>query len=233
LRKNLSRGGIDALKEQLAEQDAKVRAAQTNVDRLREFYNIADAMATADAPTMLMSAEQYRKLESMRIELEAQLMREEETLLDSLKVMSRDKLVYTLPTAAPDAALTSLVETRSLTRQALIVKQKDYGVEHPEVVKLRSALEELNGQIDNQVDGILLGLDTRVSAVREQLNKLKIEVEKAKNERYCHREADAAVLGSQTRSGQFAAVQCGAGFENYRRKNRSFVAKNNNGRDYG
>src|SRR5437660_6534073 len=47
VRNNLSRGGINALKEQLTEQEAKVRAAQTNVDRLREFYNIADAMTLA------------------------------------------------------------------------------------------------------------------------------------------------------------------------------------------
>jgi capsular exopolysaccharide family len=179
VRKKLSLGGIKALEERLAEQEAKVRAAQTNVDRLREELGIADAMAAADAPTMLMSAEELRKLEGMRIELEAQLM-QQETLLESLKAMPRDKLVYTLPTAAPNTELTSLVEQKSIAEQALIVKQKDYGVEHPEVVKLRSQLDDLKTKIDNQVEGILLGLDSRVSGVREQLNKLKVEVDKAK-----------------------------------------------------
>jgi len=179
VRKNLSMGGIKALEERLAEQEGKVRSARTNVDRLREEYNISDAMSTADSPTMLMSAEEFRKLEGMRIELESQAMREE-TLLDSLKAMPRDKLVYTLPTAAPDQTLTTLVQDKSLAEQSLIVRQKDYGVEHPEVVKLRSQLDDLKTKIDNQVDGILLGLDSRVSALREQLNKLKNEVEKAK-----------------------------------------------------
>src|SRR5262249_36587897 len=141
VRKKLSLGGIQALREQLAEHEAKVHAAQTNVDRLREEYKISDAMIMADAPTMLMSAEQLRKLESMRIELESQVMREE-TLLDSLKAMPRDKLIYSLPTASPDATLTSLVEQKNLAEQALIVKQKDYGVEHPEVVKLRDQLAD-------------------------------------------------------------------------------------------
>jgi polysaccharide biosynthesis transport protein len=179
VRKNLSLGGIKALEERLAEHDAKVHAARTNVDRLREQYNIADAMAVADSPTMLMSAEQYRQLERMRIELESQVMREE-TLLDSLKATPRDKLVYSLPTASPDAALTSLVEQKNLAEQALIIKQKDYGKEHPEVVKLRDQLDDLKTKVDNQVDGILMGLDSRVSAVRQQLNKLKNEVENAK-----------------------------------------------------
>jgi capsular exopolysaccharide synthesis family protein len=179
VRKKLSLGGIKALEERLAEQEAKVYAARTNVDRLRELYNIADAMAVADSPTMLMSAEQYRQLERMRIELEAQVMREE-TLLDSLKAMPRDKLIYSLPTASPDATLTSLVEQKNLAEQALIVKQKDYGKEHPEVVKLRDQLGDIKTKVDNQVDGILMGLDSRVSAVRQQLNKLKNEVENAK-----------------------------------------------------
>jgi len=62
------------LKSAWLKHDAKVHAARTNVDRLREQYNIADAMVMADAPTMLMSAEQYRQLERMRIELESQVM---------------------------------------------------------------------------------------------------------------------------------------------------------------
>jgi polysaccharide biosynthesis transport protein len=179
VRKNLSLGGIKALEERLAEHEAKVHAAQTNVDRLREEYKIADAMIMADAPTMLMSAEQLRKLEGMRIELEAQGMREE-TLLDSLKGMPREKLIYSLPTASPDSTLTSLVEQKNLAEQALIVKQKDYGVEHPQVVKLRSQVDDLKTKLDSQVDGILLGLDSRVAAGRQQLNKLKNEVENAK-----------------------------------------------------
>jgi capsular exopolysaccharide synthesis family protein len=179
VRRNLSMGGIAALEARLKEQEAKIHTEQTNVDRLREEFKISDAMAAADAPTMMMSAETLRKLEGMRIELDAQVSHEE-TLLNSLKAMPREKLVYSLPTAAPDQILTSLVEQKNLAEQALIIKKKDYGDEHPEVVKLRGQVEDLKNKIDNQVDGILLGLDTRVSAVREQLNQLKNEVEKAK-----------------------------------------------------
>jgi succinoglycan biosynthesis transport protein ExoP len=179
LRKQLSLGGIKALEERWKEQEDKVHAAQTNVDRLREEYKIADAMAVADSPTMLMSAETLRKLEGMRIELDAQVM-QQETLLEKLKGMSRDKLIYALPTATPDSQLNSLLEQKNFAEQALLVKQKDFGEVHPEVVKLHSQVEDLKTKIDNQVDGILMGLDSRVSAVREQLNKLKDEVEKAK-----------------------------------------------------
>jgi capsular exopolysaccharide synthesis family protein len=178
-RQQLSRGGIKALEARWNEQEEKIHSAQTNVDHLREQYNISDAMAAADMPTILMSAETLRKLEGMRIELDAQVM-QQETLLEKLKGMSREKLVYSLPTATPDSILNSLLEQKNYAEQALIVKQKDYGEAHPEVVKLHDQVNDLKSKIDNQVDGILMGLDSRVSAVREQLNKLKNEVEKAK-----------------------------------------------------
>lgn len=55
VRKQLSLGGIKALEERWKEQEDKVHAAQTNVDRLREENKIADPIAGADAPTMLTS----------------------------------------------------------------------------------------------------------------------------------------------------------------------------------
>jgi uncharacterized protein involved in exopolysaccharide biosynthesis len=172
-------GGLKALEERLKEQEERVNKAQSEVDQLREKYNIPNAMDSGVSASMFMSAETLRKLEGMRIELEAQVM-QQETLLESLKGMSRDKLVYALPTAAPDSILNGLLEQKSLCGQALIVKQKEYGPENLEVVKVRSQLEDLNARIDNQVDGILLGLDSRVRAMKEQLKKLKDEVEEAK-----------------------------------------------------
>jgi len=101
-------------------------------------------------------------------------------MLEKLKGMSRDKLVYALPTAAPDPILNTLLEQKSYCEQALVVKRHDFGAEHPDVVKLKNQLADLTAKIDDQVDGILLGMESRTSAVREQLRKLTDEVEKAK-----------------------------------------------------
>jgi uncharacterized protein involved in exopolysaccharide biosynthesis len=112
MRKSLSLGGIKALEDRWNEQEVKIHSAQTNVDRLREEYKIADAVANGEAPTMLMSAETLRKLEGMRIELEATVM-QQETLLEKLKSLSHDKLIYSLPTASPDPILSSLLEQKT------------------------------------------------------------------------------------------------------------------------
>jgi uncharacterized protein involved in exopolysaccharide biosynthesis/beta-lactamase regulating signal transducer with metallopeptidase domain len=174
-----SLGGIKALEDRLKEQDEHVRKAQAEVDRLREQFNIADAFGHENAPTMLLNAETLRKLEGMRIELEAQVIREG-TLLDHLKATPREILIYSIPTVAPDSILQTLLEQKTVCEQSLIAKQKDFGPEHPEVVRVRSQLDDLKSRIDNQMDGILLGLDTRVSAAKEQLKKLKDEVDEVK-----------------------------------------------------
>jgi uncharacterized protein involved in exopolysaccharide biosynthesis len=174
-----SYGTLRALEERLKEQDDRVQKAQSEVDRLREQYNIPDATTHAPSPAMLMSAETFRKLEGMRIELESQIIREE-TLLASYKSWPREKLVTALPIATPDSTLNTLVEQKTLCEQALIVKRHDYGEEHPEVVKVKNQLAELKAKVDDQLDGILLGMESRVSATKEQLRKLKDEVENAK-----------------------------------------------------
>jgi uncharacterized protein involved in exopolysaccharide biosynthesis/Mg-chelatase subunit ChlD len=161
------------------DEEAKIREAQANVDRLREKYNIADAMAVADAPTMLMSAETLRKLEGMRIEVEAQVM-QQETLLESLKKLPREKLIAALPTAAPDTALSSLQEHKTLAERELITKQRELGESSSEVAKLRNQVSDLDSKINKQADGILSDLEGRATIVKEQLNKLRDEVEKAK-----------------------------------------------------
>ena len=61
-RTQLSRGGIKALEERFQEQEAKVRAAQTNVDRLRKELNISDSLASMDGPSPLMTAETVRRM---------------------------------------------------------------------------------------------------------------------------------------------------------------------------
>jgi uncharacterized protein involved in exopolysaccharide biosynthesis len=170
---------IHSLRQRADEQEDVIRKAQAEVDRLREEYNIPDVMTAADAPTMLLNTETLRKLEGMRIELEGQV-RQQETLLEKLKATPRDRLTYSLPTASPDPILSNLLEQRNYAEQALIVKKTEVGEQHPEVIKLRSQVEDLTTKINNQMDGILLGLENRVSALREQLSQLIKTVEKMK-----------------------------------------------------
>jgi len=108
-RKQLSQGGIEALKEYLDKQEEKVKEAQREVDELRQKLGIPDAVALSEAPTMLMSAETLRRLEGLRIESQAEYVRAE-TMLNKLKELSPEELEQALPTANQAVLLGSFLE---------------------------------------------------------------------------------------------------------------------------
>ncbi|HPC62372.1 MAG TPA: polysaccharide biosynthesis tyrosine autokinase [Verrucomicrobiota bacterium] len=180
-RKQLSQGGIEALKEYLDKQEEKVKEAQREVDELRQKLGIPDAVALSEAPTMLMSAETLRRLEGLRIESQAEYVRAE-TMLNKLKELSPEELEQALPTANQDVLLGSFLEQLNIAEQRLITLQKEYGPEHSEVIKVRAMVADLQQKVKKRVNGILLGLSARVTSLKEGLDNLTKEVENAKQE---------------------------------------------------
>ncbi len=179
-RLELSESGIKALKKQLDEQEQDVAKAQTNVDRLRTELQVPEMLAAGDAPTMLLSAETLRRVEALRIESQAELVRQE-TLLEKLKNTEPDRLAQAIPTTGiQDTLLTSLLEQKTLAEQRLLTLSKDFGPQHTEVIKAQATVDDLHSKIQDRVNGFLLGLDAKVTALRESLNDLQKEVENAK-----------------------------------------------------
>ena len=181
-RKEMSQGGIKALEDRFEKQEEKVRAAQTNVSRLRKELNIADVMASSDGPSPLITAETLRRIESLRIESQTEYTRQK-TLLDGLKKLKgqlgSDGLAQAIPSAVQDPLLGTLLEARIGTEQTLVRLQKEYGPQHAEVLKAKAGAEDLQNKITNRVDGIIGGLELRVNALKSSLEDLEREVGKA------------------------------------------------------
>lgn len=181
-RKELSQGGIRALEERFQAQEEKVRAAQTNVDRLRKELNISDAAAAGDGPAPLMTGETLRKLEGMRIETKTGYAMQQ-TLLNRLKDLKKELtpegLAQVISTASPDGLLSTLLEQLVMAEQRVVVVQKEYGPEHAEVLKCKASLDDLRTKITKRVDGIMDGLEARVTALKTSLEDLEVEVGKA------------------------------------------------------
>jgi Mg-chelatase subunit ChlD len=83
-------GGIKAPEGRSADHDEKVREAQKKVDGLRAKLNISDAVATGNGPSPLMTANTVRKLEELRMENKAELVRQQ-TLVDRLKEQGNEQ----------------------------------------------------------------------------------------------------------------------------------------------
>jgi capsular exopolysaccharide synthesis family protein len=182
-RTQLSKGGIKALQERFEEQEAKIKRAQTNVDQLRIALNISDAMASGEGPSPLMTAETLRKLESLRIESKAEYDRQA-TLLDRLKTLGKDLgpegLAQAIPSATTDNLLSSLLEQLTVVEQRLVTLEKEFGPEHAEVIKCKAMADDLHKKIKSRVEGIIVGLDTRVLSLKSSLDNFEKEVAQAK-----------------------------------------------------
>ena len=176
----LSKGGIKALEERFVEQEEKVKKAQQQVDKLRSALNINDVAATAESPSPMMSADTLRKLEGLRIESKAEYTRQA-ALVERLKSLEKEVgsegVAQAIPTAAPDAVLTSFLEQLGVVEQRLVGLKKDFGPEHAEVLKCQAMAEDLHAKIKSRVNGIMLGLDTRVISLSNSLVNLDKEVE--------------------------------------------------------
>lgn len=176
--KQLTMGGIKALEERWMEQEDKVRKAQEEVDRLRLELRIPDSYAVENAPSPLMTAETLRRIEGLRIESQANYT-SMATLVEEVKILSPDKQIQALPTAVQDALLTDLLQQLTIADQKLLAVKKDYGMEHPEVQKASTQVDDLRGKIKERVSGIISGLDVKVASMKKGLEDLEKEVEKA------------------------------------------------------
>ncbi|PYJ00835.1 MAG: hypothetical protein DME25_19675, partial [Verrucomicrobia bacterium] len=101
------------------------------------------------------------------------------TLLDKLKSLKYEELVQVLPTTVSDTLLSSLLEQMAVAGQSLVVRQKEYGPGHAEIIKLKSQIEDLQDRITKRVAGILTSLEARAAAVETNLVLLQAEVDKA------------------------------------------------------
>jgi capsular exopolysaccharide synthesis family protein len=178
VRKQLTMGGIKALEERWNDQEKQVRKAQEEVDALRLELKIPDYYAAENAPASLMTADTLRRIEGLRIESQATYS-QMATLVKQLKALDPQELTQALPTAAEDQLLNDLLQQLTIAEQRLLAVKKDYGAEHPEVLKASTQVDDLQGRIKARVSGIISGLDVRVASMAEGLKNLENEVERA------------------------------------------------------
>jgi len=189
----LNKDGIKALEERFAEQEEKVKKAQEDVDKLRADLHVSDAMASGEGPSPLITGDTLRKLESLRIESQAEHDRQQ-ALLDRLKGLGKELgpegLAQAVPTAVPDTLLGTLLEHLATAEEQLASLSKEYGPDHSAVVKVKSQIETLQRKIRERINGIMLGLEARVLSLSTSLDSFNQEV--------AHVKANDAVESSRT-----------------------------------
>jgi beta-lactamase regulating signal transducer with metallopeptidase domain/uncharacterized protein involved in exopolysaccharide biosynthesis len=177
-RVDVAKGGIESLLSQRKSTEAEIAVARTNLGKLRVELTIPDSMAGENAAAPLITADSLRHINALRVESEAEFVRQS-TLLADLRALSPEQLAQTLPTAIQENLLGNLLEQKSLVDQRLLHLEKDFGRDHPDVVKARASEANLEEKINSRVEGVMLGLETKVHALGMSLTNLTEQLAKA------------------------------------------------------
>ena len=178
LQKRRVEAGINKLKERMEKTDEEISVMQAQVDDLRVKLGISDA--AGEDSYSIVEPEIVRRYESELITAKG-LYTQQATLLKGLKEQSSENLRESILTAYPDAQLDALVREYQTGQTTLANKSIDLGEGHPTIKSLRAALQSFDSQIQNRIQGILAGLELRVSSSLAQVNELQMAVDDAKS----------------------------------------------------
>ncbi len=180
LRKEYSQHGIANLRLQLEDKENKIKAKQTEVNKMKEELNIPDTEAPVYFGDNTPDSENLRHTDRLRIEAQADY-EQMRTLYAQLTGLSRKELRKAVQVVSPDQQLAALMTDFNMSQQKLADMEGAYAPEHPEVKRIKGVIAQIDTQINDRLDGILAGLSARVAAAKAKLDQFVMEASNAKS----------------------------------------------------
>jgi polysaccharide biosynthesis transport protein len=171
-----SKDATDWLGERLAEQRRSVEESEAALQRYKESH---DAIAVEDRQNIVVQRladlnGAVTKAKTMRIEKEA--------LYNQLKAVQGTPAVDTLPAVLGNEYIQKLKsELGDLQRQQAQLTEK-YGERHPEMVRIRNAVQVTQAKFDNEVNKIVESIHAEYQAALAQERSLVGALESQKTE---------------------------------------------------
>jgi capsular exopolysaccharide synthesis family protein len=172
-------GGIKVLENKFLTEEQQIQTVQSNVDYLRKELKINDNDPNAITPSSTLTQEQLRDYNNRQIEGETVYMKLEKQLTQ-LRSLPPDKLRDVLPSVLADSALSDLLSKLHEARQQFVTLTNDYAPADLHITRVQSLMDELNRQIDDRVNGILIGMANQLDSEKAELEALTTSVETAK-----------------------------------------------------
>ena len=178
----LQNRGVAALKEQYAEQEKKISDQSTNVEALRKLYNIPDSDPNSTGPGSSLEMGVVQEIQSELNTFEVQY-EQLGTNLATLSGMDKKKLRTVLPRAVenPDSQLMSLLDQLNLAEQSFLQVQANTKPENPTYQSAYAAVTNLNDKIDTCVDGIMVGMQTKLASYKAVVDSQRAKLKAAKD----------------------------------------------------
>ena len=171
-------GGIKVLESKYADEEEKIMALRAKVDNLRKDLGINDTDPQSFVPSPTLSQETMRQYNQTMVERQTRYNGLKEQL-DQLKALPPEKLRDVLPGITPDTVLPGLLERLHEAQQKYVTMTNDYSPLNPDVVRVKSMIDEVNQQIEARVAGIMISLDNNLNTEKAALDTLRKEVDNA------------------------------------------------------
>ena len=178
-RQEVTASGIEVLKTQWVEQDKKVRDKQSEVNKQKDELRISDVEAQGFSAGSVLEPDTLRRIEASRIEAQTKLA-SIKTLYDEFKDRKHSELKQAITVSYPDAQLGELLRNEADAQQKLADMLVNLSPEHPDVKRVAKIQETVTKQIDDRIDGFILGLKAKVAQQQAEVDTLNKQVEAAK-----------------------------------------------------
>ena len=168
--------GVRQLEKAVIQASYEIKKLERELASLEQELGVPGDIRRGDSVRSL-NPERSRSYQAKLVELELERS-QLHSLFKELERIPEERLRHVLPTAVPDEAMTSLLKDLSKAEQSYRTLLSDFGTAHPEAKKARDLMDEINRQISDRSDGILTGLQTRISATDREVEFLEGELER-------------------------------------------------------
>jgi capsular exopolysaccharide synthesis family protein len=155
--------GLEALELKLKEDKANLDVARSNLDVVRIRLHIAD-LYSGSPVTHLLESKRLEEWDHQRVIAEADYL-EYSNILHNLDALPTNRLGTALVTAYAkqiDPELTELAYRLESAKEKMVAAEHDYGPKMPAYETAQKQLEECQTAYQNKIDGMMIGIRTRV-----------------------------------------------------------------------
>ncbi len=184
--RRVKEGALRALHDSWQEQEKRVSELQKEAEAIRQKYAI-NVVDPGSASRMSLDRMTLMHLEELRIQMSHELA-DKESRHKLVASLSAEKMLEAAPYLLKDPILSSLVAQKRESEVNLSQLLNAYGENHPNVVRVKSVIEQLDQKIGDALGGLRMGVMAEYDAAKA---KLKIIEDELAEKKISVREMDA------------------------------------------
>ncbi len=169
---------LAALHESLQDQRDIVAKSEGAVSRILQEHKLTIVTPFGGAGSELTKLS-VTQLEQARIKLRMD-MEAKKTLFDKVKSLSMEELLGAFSYLVQDAALIRLVAEKRDAEVELGRMKDALGEKHPDLIRARATVEELDAKIADGLSGLRTGVEAEYERARAQTEALEVMLEQTK-----------------------------------------------------